>query len=108
MTVRLYLQRLVPAFGLLANAMRFPGLRAGLGVEFEGRGTLTYGKGVRLGEETRIQLAPGSRINIDDDVAISRNVHISSVADRRIGIGANTTIQDGCRKIGRASCRERV
>jgi acetyltransferase-like isoleucine patch superfamily enzyme len=100
MITLLRLQRLVPAIGLLANAMRFPGLRSGLRVEFEGRGALKYGTGVGLGEGCRIELAPGSHLDIGDHVAISRNVHIGTAANSRICIGAHSTIQDDCRIYG--------
>jgi acetyltransferase-like isoleucine patch superfamily enzyme len=100
----LHLQRLLPVVGMAANAIRFPGLRAGLRVEFEGpAGALTYGKGVRLGEGTRIQLLPGSRLDIGDTVAVSRGVHVSAAAGQRIRIGARTTIQDNCRIYGDVS-----
>lgn len=106
MNAHLYLQRLqrlIPAIGMLGNAVRFPGLRSGLRVEIAGRGRMAYGRNVTLGEGTRIELSEGGSLDIANDVAISRGVHINVGPGRRTCIGAHTTIQDNCRIYGDVS-----
>jgi acetyltransferase-like isoleucine patch superfamily enzyme len=92
-----HLYRLVPPLGLLANLIRHPGLRCGLGVEIDAAGAFTHGVDIRIGEGTRIELAPGSALALGDRVSLSRSVHISLQPECRMRIGAGTTVQDHCR-----------
>jgi acetyltransferase-like isoleucine patch superfamily enzyme len=100
MNVLLYLQRLVPIVGLVWNRMRFPGLWTGLRVEISGTRNLTYGKRVRIGEGTRIDLACRSRLIIGDDVVTGRGAYLSAGTGGQQTIGDRTSIQDGCRIYG--------
>jgi acetyltransferase-like isoleucine patch superfamily enzyme len=103
MNALLLLQRLVPAVGLAANAVRCPGVRCGLRVEIAGPGSLRYGASVSLGQDTRIDLPAGAALDLEERVSVSRNVHIAPEAGRRIRVGAATTVQDGCRIYGDVS-----
>jgi acetyltransferase-like isoleucine patch superfamily enzyme len=96
----LFICRLVPVLGLVINKIRFPGLKSGLRVEFEGGGQLIYGLAVEIGEGTRIEVADHSKIVVGDGVRSSRNVHIVSGSAAELRIGAGSTIQDGCRIYG--------
>ncbi len=100
MTVLIYLGRLMPAIGWLINAFKFPGLHCALKVEILGAGQLSYGRNVRIGEGTRVELPRTSIVAIADNVSASRLVHIALAAGQRISIGAGTTVQDGCRIYG--------
>lgn len=95
-----HLERLAPTLGLVGNAVRFPGLRCGLGVEISGSGRFRRGTQVSLGEGTRIELAPSSALDIGDNVSISRFVHIAPSSTRLVSIGSGTTVQDYCRVYG--------
>lgn len=92
-----HLYRMVPPLGLIANLVRHPGLRCGLGVEIDGEGAFAHGAGVRIGENSRIELAPGSALVLGDDVSLGRSVHICLQPERHLRIGAGTTVQDHCR-----------
>ena len=100
MNVLAYLSRLAPAFGQLANLIRFRGLRCGLNVEILGFVNLLYGANVNVGQGTRFEFPPRSVVELADNVSISRNVHIMPDVASRIAIGAGTTVQDGCRIYG--------
>jgi acetyltransferase-like isoleucine patch superfamily enzyme len=100
MNALMYLQRVVPAAGIVWNQLRFPGLRTGLRVEISGAGHLIYGKRVRVGEGTRIDLAPGAKLLVGDDVATGRAAYFSVGPGQRQSIGSRTNIQDGCRIYG--------
>ena len=101
------LYRVVPLLGWLANRVQYPALRCGLYVEIDGPGEFRLGTGVSLGEGTRIDLPAGSVLSLGGRVSISRHVHIAPDAGGRIGIGALTTIQDGCRIYGDVSVGQR-
>lgn len=96
----LYVERLLPAVGLIRNAARYRGLHCGLRVEIQGPGILRYGARVRVGEGTRLDLSKGSVLEIGDDVSISRFAHMVPQAGHRIAVGAASTIQDNCRIYG--------
>lgn len=91
--------RLVPVVGLIVNRIRFPGLKAGLGVTVEGRSAFRYGCGVSFGEGSRVENIEGDMV-IGDGVSLSRDVHLVSSAGRSLQIGARSVIQDGCRIYG--------
>ncbi len=101
------LYRVVPLLGWLANRVRYPALRCGLNVEIDGPGELKSGAGVSLGQGTRIDLPEGSALSLGDRVSVSRHVHIAPESGRRIGIGALTTVQDGCRIYGDVTVGQR-
>ena len=96
----IYIERLVPAVGLISKAARYRGLHCGLRVEIQGPGKLRYGARVRVGEGTRLDLSKDSVLEVGSDVSISRFAHIVPEARRRIMIGAGSTIQDNCRIYG--------
>jgi acetyltransferase-like isoleucine patch superfamily enzyme len=100
MSAQLYLQRAVPLFGVLFNRVRYPGLATGLGVELSDGGRLAHGKGVRVGQGTRIDIAASGRLQLGNGVTTGRNVHLAVGAGQRQRIGAETRIQDGCRIFG--------
>jgi acetyltransferase-like isoleucine patch superfamily enzyme len=100
MQALIYLERAVPLLGALFNRIRFPGLWTGLRVEIVSSGRFNYGKGIRLGEGTRIDLLPGSVLEIDDGVIVGRNAHFSVGAGGHLRIGAGTAVQDMCRFLG--------
>ena len=95
-----YIERLVPAVGLIRNAARYRGLHCGLRVEIQGPGELKYGARVRVGEGTRLDLPKGSVLEIGDDVSVSRFAHIVPGPSSRISVGSRSTIQDDCRIYG--------
>ena len=66
----------------------------------QSQGRLTYGKGVRLGEGTRIDLLSGSLLDIGDSVIVGRNAYFSVGQDGQLNIGAGTAVQDMCRFLG--------
>ena len=76
-----YIERLVPAVGLIRNAARYRGLHCGLRVEIQGPGELKYGARVRVGEGTRLDLPKDSVLEIGSDVSISRFAHIVPEAE---------------------------
>ena len=96
----LRLQRAIPLAGLFANRLRFPGLLTGLHVEITASGDFLYGKGVRIGQGTRIELFQGGTIDIGANVSISRSVHLAAGPAQQIRIGSRTTVQDNCRLYG--------
>jgi acetyltransferase-like isoleucine patch superfamily enzyme len=96
----LYLQRLVPLVGLGFNRFRFPGLHTGLHVEIRTEGRVRYGRGVRIGEATRIDLLPDSDLAVGDAVMIGRGAYLVLPIGARLGIGEATSLQDGCRIYG--------
>ncbi len=100
MKALIYLERVVPLFGVLLDRIRFPGLWTGLRVDIQSQGRLTYGKGVRLGEGTRIDLLSGSVLQIGDGVIVGRNAYFSAGQDGQLSIGAGTAVQDMCRFLG--------
>jgi acetyltransferase-like isoleucine patch superfamily enzyme len=100
MSAQLYLQRAVPLFGALFNRVRYPGLATGLGVELSDSGGFAHGKGVRVGQGTRIDICASGRLQLDDGVTTGRNVHLAVGAGQCQRIGAETRIQDGCRIYG--------
>jgi len=100
MKALLYAQRVVPVIGAVSNRVRFPGLWIGLRVEISGPGDFIYGKEVRIGEGTRIDLAPGSCLVMSDGVTTGRVAYIALGAGQRQTIGKGTHIQDGCRIYG--------
>jgi acetyltransferase-like isoleucine patch superfamily enzyme len=61
---------------------------------------LVYGTKVRVGQWTRVDLPQHSIVDLGDNVSVSRSVHIVPESDRRIVVGAGTTIQDDCRIYG--------
>lgn len=93
----LYLQKLVPAFGVLWNYVRFPSLRAGMRVEISGPGRFSYGRGARLGEMTRIELPVGGNVRLGNNVSVGRGVFMRPDPAGTISVGTNSRIQDGCR-----------
>ena len=95
-----YIERLVPAVGLIRNAARYRGLHCGLRVEIQGPGELRYGARVRIGEGTRLDLPKDSVLEIGDDVSVSRFAHIVPGSSGHILVGSRSTIQDGCRIYG--------
>lgn len=101
------LYRLVPLLGWLANRVRYPALRCGLNVEIDGPGELRAGAGVGVGEGTRIELPAGSTLTLGERISISRSVHIVPEPGRSVGVGALTTIQDGCRIYGDVTVGQR-
>jgi acetyltransferase-like isoleucine patch superfamily enzyme len=103
----LRLGRLIPIFGWLANGLRFPGLKTGLHVEIGNSGVFSYGRVVSVGECSRVDVAAGGRIEISDDVHISRSVHLASGAGHELKVGAHTTIQDDCRIYGDVTIGQR-
>jgi len=103
MTVLIRAGRLMPVVGLLANAIRYRGMRCGIGVEIEGVGQLTFGRNVNLGQGTRIELPYEGVVDLADNVSISRGAHIVPEVGRRVSIGKGTTVQDGCRIYGEVS-----
>ena len=100
MNALLYLQRLIPVVGVIWNRLRFSGLWTGLRVEISGTGKLIYGKGVQIGEGTRIGAGPDSRLIMGDGVSINRGPHFALGPGQQQTIGDRTTIQDGCRIYG--------
>ena len=103
MKMLLYLQRAVPLCGLLLNKLKFPGLWTGLHVEITSAGIISYGKGVKLGEGTRVDVSAGSKLRIEDGVIVGRNAVISLPASVELRIGAATAVQDNCRLQGQVS-----
>jgi acetyltransferase-like isoleucine patch superfamily enzyme len=95
-----YIERLVPAVGLIRNAVRYRGLHCGLRVEIQGTGDLKYGARVRIGEGTRLDLPRDSVLEIGDDVSISRSAHIVPRSSGHILVGSRSTVQDDCRIYG--------
>jgi acetyltransferase-like isoleucine patch superfamily enzyme len=95
-----YIERLVPAAGLLKNAARYRGLHCALRVEIQGPGELRYGARVRIGEGTRLDLPKDSVLEIGDDVSISRFAHIVPGSSGHVLVGSRTTVQDDCRIYG--------
>ena len=95
-----YIERLVPAVGLIRNAARYRGLHCGLRVEILGPGILRYGARVRVGEGTRLDLPKNCMLELGDDVSVSRFVHIVPGPNGGISVGSRSTIQDGCRIYG--------
>lgn len=100
MKALIYLQRVVPLVGAALNRLRFPGLWTGLRVEITGPGRLSYGKGIRIGEGSRVDLLPDSSLSIGAGVAISRNVYLRPGHGIEQTIGAATSLQDSCRIYG--------
>lgn len=96
----LRLQRLIPAFGLLSNRIRYPRLWTGLRVEITSDGQFDYGSGVSLGEGTRVDLLPESRLILGDNIITGRNVYIRLEKGDRQSIGDRTSLQDACRIYG--------
>ena len=97
-----YIERLVPAVGLIRNAEIPEVCIAGWPVRnFEGPGELKYGANVRIGEGTRLDLPKDSVLEIGDDVSVSRFAHIVPGSSGHIFFIVKwTTIQDGCRIYG--------
>ena len=95
-----YIERLVPAVGLIRNAARYRGLHCGLRVEIQGPGELRYGARVRIGEGTRLDLPKDSVLEIGDDVSVSRFAHIVPGSSGHILVSSRSTIQDDCRIYG--------
>lgn len=100
MKALLYLQRVVPLAGVAWNRLRFLGLWTGLRVEIDGWGRLVYGKNVRIGEGSRIDLFADGRLTLGPGVVVGRNAYLWIGPGMKQAIGAHTVIQDFCRLNG--------
>src|SRR5262245_40796727 len=100
MGASVYIERLVPALGLISKAVKYRGLHCGLRVEIQGPGELKYGARVRIGEGTRLDLPKGGVLKMGDDVSVSRSAHIAPSPGGLVSVGSRSAIQDDCRIYG--------
>ena len=96
----LRLQRLVPVAGLLLNRLFHPRLSTGLKVEILCAGEIVVRGRAKVGEGTRIELLPQSKLELGDAVVTGRNLYLRLDRGNVQCIGERTSIQDNCRLYG--------